>query len=376
MTQSPYFTPLMNSLPSTVPFVGPEALERLYGQPFQARIGANESVFGPSPRAIEAMRKEATEVFNYADPENYELQTKLALFHGIAFDQVMVGEGIDGLFGILARLTCSPDTKVVTSLGAYPTFIFQVANTGASVIRVPYKQDHEDLQGLLDAVKQNNARLCYLANPDNPMGTWHKSSAILDMLQNLPETCLLILDEAYCEFAPEEAKIAEDFCHPQLLRFRTFSKAHGMAGLRVGYVFGYENLTMAFNKVRNHFGLNRMAQIAAMASLSDHEHQRYVRNNVEHSKQVIAQIALEQNCQALPSATNFVAIDLGEDGALSRTMVEALGRRGIFVRMPGVAPLDRCIRVTAGRQGDMDILREHFGPALAEAKMSTKGQTT
>ena len=128
----PKETPLAASLPASVPFVGPEALERSRGRGFVARIGANESVFGPSPRVIEAIRAAATEAWMYGDPESFELRHALAAHHGIGPDEVVVGEGIDGLLGYVVRLFAGPGDHVVTSDGAYPTFNYHVAGFGAS----------------------------------------------------------------------------------------------------------------------------------------------------------------------------------------------------------------------------------------------------
>ena len=190
------FTPLIESLPSSVPFVGPEALERRTGIMFRARIGANESVFGPSPRAIAAMQEAAREVWQYCDPENHDLKVALAAHLGVAPENVMVGEGIDGLFGYAVRLFVEPGVTVATSLGAYPTFNFHVQGFGGRLVTTPYVDDREDPASLLTLAARENARLIYLANPDNPMGSWWRAEVVQDMIANLPQGALLMLDEA------------------------------------------------------------------------------------------------------------------------------------------------------------------------------------
>ncbi len=184
---------------------------------------------------------------------------------------MVVGEGIDGLLGLIVRLIVEPGTPVVTSLGAYPTFNFHVAGFGGRLVTVPYRDDREDLDALLDAVRRENAALVYLSNPDNPMGTWHSAEAVTEFAQALPETAMLVLDEAYGETAPASAlpAIAALADLPNVLRFRTFSKAYGLAGQRVGYVFGVEETVSMFHRVRNHFGVNRLGQAAALAALTD-----------------------------------------------------------------------------------------------------------
>ena len=144
MTKAPELTPLAASLPTSVPFVGPEAQERTRGAPFLARLGANESAFGPSPRAIEAMRDAAADVWMYGDPESHDLRAALATHHGVGPENIMVGEGIDGLLGLLVRLYVGEGDAVVTSAGAYPTFNYHVAGFGGALHTVPYVNDHED----------------------------------------------------------------------------------------------------------------------------------------------------------------------------------------------------------------------------------------
>src|SRR5512138_2729068 len=160
------FTPLVEALPASVPFVGPETQERRSGRLFRARIGANESVFGPSPKAIEAMREAAADVWQYGDPENHDLRTAIAAHHGVRPENIVVGEGIDGLLGYLARMVVSEGTPVVTSSGAYPTFNFHVTGFGGRLEFVPYRDDHEDPEALIARARETNAPLIYIANPD------------------------------------------------------------------------------------------------------------------------------------------------------------------------------------------------------------------
>ena len=175
---SPRLTALIRSLPAFVPFVGPEAQERARGRAFRARLGANESVFGPSPKAIAAMEAAASENWQYADPESHELRDALAQFHSVGMDNIVIGEGIDGLLGLTVKLAVEPGDAVVTSDGAYPTFNFHVAGEAGRLVRVPYSGDREDLDGLLDAATREDASLVFVANPDNPMGTFWSASAI------------------------------------------------------------------------------------------------------------------------------------------------------------------------------------------------------
>jgi histidinol-phosphate aminotransferase len=361
-------TSLAASLPATVPFVGPETQERRLGRPFAARIGANESVFGPSPNAVAAMAAAAAEAWMYGDPEMHALRRAIAAHHGVGPEHVAVGEGIDGLLGNLVRLLVAPGTPVVTSAGAYPTFNYHVAGFGGQLVTVPYRDDAEDPEALLLAARKAGAPLLYLANPDNPMGSWHSGDRLREMIARLPGNTVLCLDEAYADFAPPDALPPLDPGEPRVIRMRTFSKAHGMAGVRVGYAIGHPELVAAFDRVRNHFGVGRIAQAGALAALADPDWLAGVVAQVEAGRRRIAEIAAAAGLVPLPSATNFVAIDCGGDGAFARRVLDALVARGIFVRMPFVAPQDRCIRVTVGRPADLDAFAAALPEALAAAR--------
>ncbi len=361
------FTQTARALPATVPFVGPEALERRRGVGFKARIGANENVFGPSPKTAQAIRLAAEQVWMYGDPENHDLRQALAVHHGLAAENIVVGEGIDGLFGYVARLFVEPGVSVVTSLGAYPTFNYQIAGSGGHIATVAYKNDHEDLDALLQRVRRDSARLVYLANPDNPMGTWWHAGEVQAFIDQIPEGCLLCLDEAYGEFAPAGTQPDFDVSNRRVLRFRTFSKAHGLAGCRIGYAVGEAELIQSFNKVRNHFGVNRIAQVAALAALADQEYLRAVVAKVAAGRREITAIAVANGLDCLPSAANFVAVDCGRDGGYAARVLEQLSQHDVFVRMPGVEPLNRCIRVSVGREDDLALLAQALPRALADA---------
>ena len=313
------------------------------------------------------MQTAASEVWMYGDPEVHALKAALAKHHGCAPENIVAGEGIDGLLGYLARLIVEPGTPVVTSLGAYPTFNFHVAGFGGTLHRAPYKDDHEDPTALLDLARQTGARMLYLANPDNPMGSHHPGRVIQDLLANLPPETLLVLDEAYVDLAPAGTAPVIDPNTPNLIRLRTFSKAHGLAGLRVGYAITSAPLATAFDKVRNHFGLGRVAQAGALAALQDQNYLAEIRAKITVARDRLSGIARANGLIPLPSATNFISMDCTRDGDYARRVLAALLERGIFVRMPGVAPLDRCIRVSLGDEAALAAFEAALPSALKAA---------
>jgi histidinol-phosphate aminotransferase len=362
------YTALVAGLPSTVPFVGPETQERQRGVSFRARIGANESVFGPSPAAIAAMQRAASDAWMYCDPDNHDLKHALAASLGIGADNVTIGEGIDSLFGYTVRQFVEPGDTVVTSLGAYPTFNFHVAGYGGQLVTVPYVADREDPASLLDAARREAPKLIYFANPDNPMGSWWPAADVQALIDQVPDGSVLVLDEAYFEFAPPGTVPAIDVANPKVIRYRTFSKAYGMAGARIAYAIGEASVIRSFEKVRNHFSVNRIAQAGAVAALADQPYLRDVQRRVYAARETISAHAHVHGLKPLQSATNFVSIDCGRDGAFARRVLDGLIARDVFVRMPGPSPLNRCIRVSAGTEADLEVFAAALPAALADAR--------
>jgi histidinol-phosphate aminotransferase len=364
----PILTDIVRNLPALVPFVGPEAQERARGRPFSARLGANESLFGPSPDAIRAMEAAASENWKYSDPESHDLRHALARFHGVGPDNIVIGEGIDGLLGLTVRMVVDPGSPVITSNGAYPTFNFHVAGQGGRLVKVPFLDDREDLDALLDTAARERARIIYVSNPDNPMGTWWSAAEIGRLIERLPERTLLCLDEAYCDTAPPAAIPALDIFNPQVLRFRTFSKAYGLAGARIGYCVGEREMIATFEKVRNHYGINRVGQVGALAALADQGFLNDTVAEIARSREKLSAIARANGLEPLPSAANFVTIDCGRDGDFAKRVLEGVLARDVFARKPGVSPLDRCIRVSCGRDEDLEIFAAALPQALADAR--------
>ena len=365
---SPRLIPLADTLPSSVPFVAPEMTERETGGKFRARLGANESSFGPSPLVKQAIDDACADIFKYPDPQSFDLKEALSDLHKIPTENIVVGEGIDGLLAYLCRLMIGPGDAVVTSLGAYPTFNFHVVGYGGKLETVPYNNDHEDPDTLITKARDTNAKLIYISNPDNPMGTHHSAEVMQNMIDNLPDGCLLILDEAYIELAADGVAPAFDISAKNVIRFRTFSKAYGLAGARVGYGIAHHELITAFDKIRNHFGVSVLSQRAALAAVQDGEYLQEIQTAVVDGRHRITQIATENGLKTILSATNFVAIDCGQNGEFARRVLIALIKMGIFVRMPFSAPQDRCIRVSVGIPEDIEKFADSFPKALKIAR--------
>lgn len=354
------YSRLVGALPAVVPFVPPEALERRVGRPIKIRIGANESAFGPSPKAIAAINAGASRINWYCDPEGFALREALARHHGVARDNIGLGVGADDILSLAVRAVIDPGDPVVMSHGAYPTFAFHVNGYGGTFVTPPYRDFRNDAAALGDAAAAQRARMVYLSNPDNPTGSWIAAEEQLAILKRLPSGAVLVLDEAYSDFAPPGTLPEIDPEDERVIRVRTFSKAHGMAGARVGYAIASKAIIAAFDKVRHHFGVSRLSQEAALASLGDQAFIADVVRQVVEGRRDYAALAESLGLKALPSATNFVAIDMGDGDRARLTLARLLEEEGVFLRMPGVAPLDRLIRVTVGTPPE----RQGFAAAL------------
>ncbi len=352
---------MVEGLPANTPFIGPERLMRERGLPELVRLGANESAFGPSPRAVAAMAEQLDRLAWYGDPDSYDLREALAARHRCSVEQILVGSGIDDLMGLCVRAFMEIGGVAVAARGTYPTFAYHVAGYGGRLETVPYALDGTvDLDALADLAQRVRPSIVYLANPDNPSGAFLGRDRIASLYESLPAGTLLLLDEAYADFAPTDDLLEARF-EDRLVRVRTFSKAYGLAGARIGYALATQRNNERFERIRLQYGVNRNAQIGALAALEDEEHLVWVKAEVAAASEAYYALAAELGTSAIPSRTNFVCIDMG-DADRARATVSALLERGVWIRKPGVAPLDRYIRVSAGTPE----MRAAFARALRE----------
>jgi histidinol-phosphate aminotransferase len=360
----PDFTPIVAALPTSRPFVAPEELARRVGVPELLRLGANESAFGPPPSALAAMSRELGHTSWYGDPESAELRAAIAARHGCRVENVVVGSGIDDLLGLVVRAFLAPGDVSVTTLGTYPTYGYHVLGFGARLETVSYASDGRvDLDALLAKAVDAGARVVYLANPDNPSGTFAARAEVERFVTELPANTLLALDEAYGDFVARD-ELLGDAIDPRVVRMRTFSKAYGLAGARIAYAIAAEETIAAFGKIRLQYGVNRTAQIGALVALEDDGFVASVVAEVARGRADYVALAARHGLATIPSRTNFVCIDLGSRERAER-MVEQLLQLGVFIRKPGAPPLDGHIRVTVGTASDRERFAAAFEAALA-----------
>jgi histidinol-phosphate aminotransferase len=340
---APKPTEVVANIPASTPFVGPETLERQMGKRFELRLGANESLFGPSPMAVEAMRRAAEQGQFYGDPEGFELRSEIAKRNACSIDNVVLASGIDELLMLFSRAFLAPGDVAATTQGSYPTFEYAVKSVGGTLEYAQYADCKVDLAELADVARRSRAKIVYVANPDNPSGSWQRTA--MDVAQG----ALLILDEAYSDFAPE----VDNTITPNLVRMRTFSKGHGMAGIRIGYALCDADHLATLNKIRMHFGVSIVAQAGALAALRDTSHLKFVVGETKQVRNWLADKMLELGFGSIESHTNFLTIGLGSR-ARAEHVLTALREESVFIRKPSLSPLDGHIRVTIGPQTVME----------------------
>jgi histidinol-phosphate aminotransferase len=363
----PQPTPLVAAIPPMTPFVAPEELARSVGRSELLRLGANESNFGPSPRAIAAMRDAAALTSWYGDPESLELRAALARRHRCSPGEIVIASGIDDLMGLIVRAFCAPGDPCVATRGTYPTLFYHLNAYGARAeFAEPAADGALDPQAVVDAVRRSGAKLVYVANPDNPSGTFAERACLAQLREALPDNVLLFLDEAYADFvAPDD--LPPDVIDPRTIRTRTFSKAFGMAGARIGYALASAGVIAVFQKLRLHYGVNRSGQIGALAALDDDAFLRGVVAEVARGRDDYYALGARLGLPTVRSSTNFVCIGIGTR-VQAEAMVRELLEAGVFVRKPWAPPLDGYVRVTVGTAAERHALAERFVEALDQVR--------
>ncbi len=358
--------PHIEAIPLVTPFIGPDQLMRERGLSSLLRLGANESAFGPSPKAVAAMAAELPRIAWYGDPESYDLREALAALHGCAVENVCVGAGIDDLMGLALRAFTSPGDAALCSRGTYPTFAYHVTGYGALLETAAYREDGQvDIDALIARAREVQPKIVYLANPDNPSGSLQRATEVVRLFESLPQTTLLLLDEAYIDFAAHEAA-PRSLLGPRVLRMRTFSKSYGMAGARIGYMIATARNVQTFEKIRLQYGVNRNAQVGALAALHDQAFHRTVVERVAQSRASYYELARSLGRGYIESFANFVCIDFGSRERAA-DIVARLLERGVFVRKPGAAPLDGHIRVSAATPQECEEFARRLRAVCSEA---------
>jgi histidinol-phosphate aminotransferase len=327
------------------------------------KLDSNENPFGPSPRAIDAMQATLASTHLYPDDDCGKLCRKLATYHEVSPEQVLVSAGSTALLSLLCHTLLTPGRNAVTSERSFIVYSMAVHATGAELIQTPMHEDGFDLAAILDAINEET-RIVFLANPNNPTGTMLEAAAIDEFLAEVPGHVVVVLDEAYYEFASRFAvrhklEYSRSLHHVQqgasVIVLRTFSKAHGLAGLRVGYGLGPAELLAYCARMLDTFSVSSVAQAAAAAALEDVNHiERVIANNVEQAR-ILGVGLSELGYRVVPTFANFLYCDIGKDAS---AIVGRLRDRGVSVRPLGDWGAANCIRVSIGTPEQNEFLLE------------------
>jgi len=343
---------------------------RFAGAQALVELGSNENSHGPSPRAVAAVREVLGELHRYPDPLGGDLKLALASYHGLDTTQILLGNGSHELLMMLAQVFAGPGTEVVASQYGFAVYALAAQSAGAGLrlapalpVRDAMPRGH-DLDALLGQVGQAT-RLVYLANPNNPTGTWFPGAELEAFLARVPPAVLVVVDEAYLEFVtdpalPSALLLLERF--PNLVVARTFSKGYALAGLRVGFIAAHPGLVAVMERVRESFNVNLPALAAALAALYDQDHLDEVRESNAEARTALA-AALRQRGLLVPdSQTNFLLADFGRDAA---PVEAALIAHGIVLRPMGGYGLPTCLRITVGNASENARLLQVLDEVLA-----------
>ena len=319
------------------------------------KLDSNENPFGPSPLAIEAMQFALTSTHFYPDDDCTQLRSKLAACHAVSPEQVLVTAGSTEMLSLLCHTMLVPGLNAVTSERSFIVYGMLVHATGAQLIQAPMRKhkDAFDLDAILAAINPQT-RIVFLANPNNPTGTMLDAPAIDKFLAEVPAHVVVVLDEAYYDFAAHSAALRKVEYSRSLeyvrrdasvIVLRTFSKAHGLAGLRVGYGLGPAELLAYCARIRNTYSVSSVAQAGALAALDDHNHIAHVVSNNASQAQLLTEGLSALGHRVVPTAANFLYCDVGKDAS---ALAVRLRDEGISVRPLAAWGAPGSIRVTIG----------------------------
>lgn len=333
------------------PFPGIDALERKLGHPLPHRIGSNEGLDMPHRALAERFGDDVvTLARTYGDAEAWELRRQLAATFTLEPSALLVDAGADSLMALCLRALCDPESTVVSSAGTYPTFGYFLRAEGLRSVEVDYGSDAAhlapDLDALADTARRENARAVYLANPDNPSGYLHTDADVLSLRDALPDECTLILDEAYHDFRDDAWTPMANAVWSGVIRLRTFSKAHGLAGLRVGYAIAEPDDIAMLMKARIHYAVSSLGLAAAMTVLDHPDETREHVDAVIARRDALSSMLREAGGDVLPSSTNFVALRM-PDAEHAASVHAALLAEGTLIHRPAHPALGHVLRISA-----------------------------
>lgn len=347
-----------------------EDVQRELGLSRVVKLASNENPLGPSPKAVEAVSSAAAKMHLYPDGAAQTLKSALSKFHGIPTEQIAVGNGSDELIHLLGLIALGSESdELIMGDPGFSRYDASAHLGPCQLVKVPLNQDlAHDLPAMAKRATENT-KLIVIANPNNPTGTIVNQRAFEQFLKDIPKSALVVLDEAYYEFAQDAPGHFDGIQYvkngEQVITLRTFSKAYGLAGIRVGYGFATEGVIDAINRAREPFDVNSLAQAAAVAALEDQEH---VRKTVELNRKglnYLKSLAEENGLSVYESHANFGLIELKRP---AKPIFEALLQKGIITRSGHALGMPTALRVSIGTEAEMALFGKEFKAVLSASE--------
>ena len=328
-----------------------------------SKLASNENPLGPSPYAIKSMTNALWDVHRYPDMNAYLVKNALAKLYKLKNENIILGNGSEGIMAYIARAFISPGQEVLTSQNTFIGFSIVMRSVGANLKTTPLTKDYRfDVEALAKNITKKT-KVIYICNPNNPTGTYINKTEFDYLMSKVPNHVLVILDEAYFEFANghEDYPNSMDYRYDNVLTLRTFSKAYGLSGIRIGYGFGHEDLISNLSKVKLPFEPGLIAQMGAAGAIHDKPHlRRTIVNNVRRYNETFA-FLVKHEFNPIKSVANFIAFKTGSDAA-SHYMYEVLLNHGVIIRQLKANEMPEYVRVSLGTKREMN----HFFSAMEE----------
>jgi histidinol-phosphate aminotransferase len=328
-----------------------------------SKLASNENPLGPSPFAIQKMTNALWDVHRYPDMNAYNLKSSLARLYKLKNENIILGNGSEGIMGYIARAFVQPGHEILTSANTFIGFYIIARSVGAILKTVPLTPDYRfDVQALAASIN-SKTKVIYICNPNNPTGTYINKSEFDYLMSHVPSHVLVILDEAYFEFAAgkEDYPNSMDYRYDNVITLRTFSKAYGLSGIRIGYGFGHEDLIGNLTKVKLPFEPGTIAQLGALGAIYDKPHlKRTITNNQRRYVETF-DFLTKNSFNPIKSVANFIAYKTGSEEA-SRYMFDKLLDHGVIIRQLKANEMPDYVRVSLGTKGEM----KHYFSAMED----------
>ncbi len=369
MSKGPHIRPAVLGMVQYVPGKPISEVQRELGLAEVVKLASNENPLGPSPLALEAVRQTAADLHLYPDASGHELKSAISDHYGVPADQIVLGNGSDELIKLFALVYLEPGDNIVIGSPSFVRYDAAAQVTGAELRRVPLDSEwRHDLSAMARAV-DIRTKIVFVANPHNPTGTVVDGQSVQRFAESLPQTCLLVLDEAYYEFAAQDSGYRSGLDLIQrgmnVTVFRTFSKSHGLAGIRVGYAFAPAETVSAINRAREPFNVNSLAQAAAIAALGDDHHIQRTREVNDSGLARVDAFMANRGFSVVPSRANFICVDVSSAGISGQEAFDRLLKKGVIVRSGGPLGMPDHIRVSIGLPEELDAFFAAFDAVIA-----------